>query len=64
MQKWKFAHRKMLDVLGRGKLRVVCSCGTQSPIFRDNEDQTRYEQADDWWDNHTGLREVKPKEME
>lgn len=33
----KFMHRAMLDYFRRGKLRVQCACGKQSPVFQDVE---------------------------
>ena len=56
----RFAHNAQ-RIKWKNKLRVQCCCGRNSPIFQDNEDQTKDEQADAWWVNHTGLREIRGK---
>lgn len=64
----KFGHRAEL-VKWRGKARIQCVCGAQSPIFKDKEEETeegeviivpKEEQAHEWFVyEHTRLIEVR-----
>lgn len=68
----KFAHHAQY-IHWKGNLRIQCACGKNSPIFRDFEREneegdmetvTREQQAEAWYENHTGLRELRPKVRE
>ena len=58
----KFAH-DCIRVVVKGKMRVQCCCGEQSPLFSDTGDVAREDQAREWEENHTGLIERVPKEV-
>lgn len=53
----KFAHQAVF-CFSKGRVKVQCKCGTTSHWF---EGEDRLSQAEEWYINHTGLKEQKPE---
>ena len=64
----RFAHEPIFCV-HRGKVKVYCSCGAQSPLFSGADDQgirdveRAYTDAQESYTNHVGLKEMQQKKL-